>query len=90
MIPGSLENGYSAIYRQKGLQAPISYADPDIRTVRDIIDQCARKYGEKNGFGKITNIQDKFSSTHKKIKKEKMLNLGLSLITLTGISMKML
>lgn len=52
MIPGSLEKGYSAIYRQKGLQAPISIADPDIRTVRDILDQCDRKYGDKNGFGK--------------------------------------
>lgn len=53
MIPGSQEKGYSAIYRQKGLKAPISIADPDIRTVRDILDQCNRKYGDKNGFGKL-------------------------------------
>lgn len=90
MIPGSMENGYSPIYHQKGLVGPKTLDDPDVRTVRDILDQCVRKYGQKNGFGTFSKTQAKCSSTPRRIRRARMLRVELSSTTPISMSMRTL
>ena len=53
-LPDSQEPGYSAIYRQKGLKELVKSMDPDMHTIRDLIERTVHKYGDKNGFGTVT------------------------------------
>lgn len=50
-IPGSQDNGYSAIYRKKGLHKMETTLDPELKTVRDMLERTVKTFGNKNGFG---------------------------------------
>ena len=50
-IPGSLEKGHSAIYRRRGNDELVSTPDEGMKNVRDILEYCRKKFGERNGFG---------------------------------------
>jgi hypothetical protein len=50
-VPGSQETGYSPIYRQKGVMHVESTLEPEMKTVKDMLERTLKTYGEKPGFG---------------------------------------
>ena len=53
IVKDSQEPGWSAIYRKKGITELVKTPDPNIMTVRGILEQCRDKYGDKSGIGKL-------------------------------------
>jgi hypothetical protein len=51
IVKDSQAEGWSQIYRKKGVTELVKTPHPDFKTVRNILEQCRDKYGNKPGLG---------------------------------------